>query len=93
MNMEQLNKEYAQRISNKKKNLQKLKKRIFGVSMARTLLFISICLSFYYLWQNKSLLSTTISLEALLFILFIKAHNKLFKQKKETELLIQINQR
>lgn len=90
--MENLKLRYQEVIDRKQTEIKRLNKHILGVSIARILLFILICIILYHHWDSQRIIAFTLIFGITLFISLIKIHNKLYEQKNRNEKIILINQ-
>lgn len=89
MTLEKVIDSYQQLITSENKKLLKLKKAIFQVGTIRLVIVLAAILLCYLLWGNSLWIVITIALAVILFLVFLKYHNKLFIKKRYCELLIQ----
>lgn len=90
--MENLKSGYQEIIEKKKEEIRRLNKFILGISIARILLFILICVVLYHSWNLQTVIAFTILIGATLFISLIRIHNKLYDKKNKNEKVVFINQ-
>ncbi|MFV0418091.1 MAG: MutS-related protein [Dysgonomonas sp.] len=89
MTLEEVKESYQSLIDKEKRKLSKLKKAIFQIGTIR-LVIVLVCLIFCYLtWNNTPTVVAIIGVSLILFLFFMKYHNKLFIKKKYCELLVQ----
>lgn len=88
MTLEEIKNSYKSLISNEKITLSKLKKEIFQVGTIR-LIIVLVCIAIcYIMWSNTSIVLICIGISIILYLFFMKYHNKLFLKKRYRELLI-----
>lgn len=89
MTLEEVKESYKSLIEAEKIKLSRLKKTIFQVGTVR-LIVVLVCFALcYLLWGNTPVILVAIGISLILFLFFMKYHNKLFVEKKYCELLIQ----
>lgn len=89
MTLEEVKDSYKSLIDSEKIKLSRLKKTIFQVGTVR-LIVVLVCFALcYLLWGNTPVILVAIGISLILFLFFMKYHNKLFVEKKYCELLIQ----
>ncbi len=89
MTLEEVKDSYKSLIEAEKIKLSQLKKTIFQVGTVR-LVVVLVCFALcYLLWGNTPVILAVIGISLILFLFFMKYHNKLFVEKKYCELLIQ----
>lgn len=62
-----------------------LKKTIFQIGTARLIIFIGCCISVYYYWGNTTVITLSIAITVIAFLVLMKYHNKLYKQKSYSD--------
>lgn len=89
MTLEQVKESYKELIKSEGVKLSKLKKIIFQIGTIR-LVIVLVCIALCYIfWGHMSIVLLSIGVSVILFLFFMKYHNRLFIQKKYCELLIQ----
>lgn len=89
MTLEHVKESYKELIKSESIKLSKLKKIIFQIGTVR-LIIVLVCIAMCYIfWGHMSIVLLSIGLSVILFLFFMKYHNRLFIQKKYCELLIQ----
>lgn len=79
---------YKKLIESESIKLSGLKKQIFQVGTIR-LVIVLVCISLCYLfWGRTSIVLLSVGFSIMLFLFFMKYHNKLFLRKRYCELLI-----
>ncbi|WP_165041572.1 hypothetical protein [Dysgonomonas sp. ZJ709] len=89
MTLEQVKESYSTLILAERVKLAQKKKTIFQVGTIRLVVVLACIAICYALWSNTSVVLTTIGLSFIIFLLLLKYHNKLFIQKRYSELLIE----
>lgn len=79
---------YQELIDKETINLSKLKKQIFRVGSIRLAIVILCIVLCYVLWGNTTFVFGSIIISIILFLFFMKFHNRLFVKRKYCELLI-----
>lgn len=89
MTLEEVKKSYKSLIEKEKTKLSKLKNAIFQIGTIR-LGIVLVCIALCYIfWSDTTLVIAVIGISIVLFLFFMKYHNKLFVKKKYCELLVQ----
>lgn len=89
MTLDQVKESYNNLITEQKNKLSKSKKAIFQVGTIRLLVVLIAVAIGYILWGNTAAVVITIIIAVIIFLFFLKYHNKLFKQKRYSELQIE----
>ncbi|MBK5719993.1 hypothetical protein JGH11_03820 [Dysgonomonas sp. Marseille-P4677] len=88
MTIEKIKDSYKSLINTEKITLSKLKNEIFQVGTIR-LIIVLVCIALcYIMWSNTSIVLTCIGVSIVIYLFFMKYHNKLFLKKRYCELLI-----
>lgn len=89
MTLETVKESYKSLAENEKVKLSRLKSLIFQIGTLR-LLIVLFCIVFSWItWGHTSIVLGIIGISVVLFLFFMKYHNRLFLQKRYCELLIQ----
>lgn len=89
MTLDEVKESYKKLIETERAKLSRLKEIIFRVGTIR-LIIVLVCITACWIsWGHTSVVIPFIGLSAVLYLFFMKYHNKLFLQKRYCELLIQ----
>ncbi|NDV77454.1 hypothetical protein [Dysgonomonas sp. 511] len=88
MTLEEVKESYNTLIAKEEIKLSKLKKDIFRIGSVRLAIVIGCIAACYFLWSDIVAVTVTILLSVIIFLFFLKYHNRLFIRKRYCELLI-----
>ena len=88
MTLDEVKESYKKLIDSESVKLSKLKKDIFQIGTIRLVIVLACIAVCYIFWGQVSIVLLTIVLSIILFLFFMKYHNRLFMQKRYCELLI-----
>lgn len=89
MTLKEVKESYKKQIETEKLKLSKLKRTIFQIGSVRLSIVVACAVLCWLLWSNTPFVVGTIGISIVLFLFLMKYHNRLFLQKRYTELLIQ----
>lgn len=89
MKLEDVINSYKNIISTQQAELKKVKSKIFQIGSIRLTIVLICAFCIYYFWFNVPYILLSIFVCAIIFLLFMKYHNKLFYKKQYCELLIE----
>ncbi len=88
MTLDEVKESYKKLIESESVKLSKLKKDIFRAGTIRLIVVLCCITICYVFWGQTSVVLLSIGFSIVLFLFFMKYHNKLFLQKRYCELLI-----
>ena len=91
--MENLLKEYQDRINNNSVQLKSVKKRLFASSMVRLMVFLLTFFAVYLWFGNTPIVILSLVIGIGVFLFLISKHTDLIKVRKYLQAVIDINQR
>ena len=89
MTLETVKESYKNLIEKEKTTLSKLKTLIFQIGTLRLVIVIACFILCWIMWSHTLVVLGIIGISIVLFLFFMKYHNRLFLQKRYCELLIQ----
>lgn len=88
MTLQEVKESYKKLIDSEKTKLSDLKRKIFRVGTLRLVVVLACIILCYCFWNNTLVIVVGIGISIIVFLLFLKYHNKLFIEKRYCELLI-----
>lgn len=89
MTLEDVKESYKIIINTEQVTLSKLKKTIFRIGTIRLLLVLACIALCYAMWYNTAVVIGVVGLSIIIYLVLMKYHDKLFSQKRYSELIIQ----
>jgi len=89
MTLENVKESYKKLIEKEKGKLSILKTAIFRVGTIRLVIVLVCIVLCYIFWGNTTVIVSAIGVSVILFLFFMKYHNRLFIKRRYCELLIQ----
>lgn len=89
MTIDEVKKIYNDTLASESIKLSNLKKKIFRVGTLRLIIVLACILACYFLWGNGAVVTIIVLASISAFLVLLKYHNRLFKQRQYCELVIE----